>query len=129
LIRVIFGVCSAVMGIGMATLPKETILTIHLFGAPAVTYVFAYIYFKRFNYTKPFQTALFFLAVQQRLHKPVDVEDEHFAHTAGKVRVALDFIRPSHRRKVPILYVLVRVNIPQPAGAENHEMLVGGERP
>ncbi len=60
---VIWGVCSAVMGIGMATLPMETILTIHLFTAPVITYFIAFIYFKRFNYTTPLQTALFFLLI------------------------------------------------------------------
>jgi len=39
----------------------ETTLIVHLIGAPIITFVVSAIYYRKFNYTSTFQTALVFL--------------------------------------------------------------------
>ena len=55
--------CWAVMGIGMAVTSLENALTIHAIAAPIIAAVVSLIYFKKFNYTTPLQTAIVFLSV------------------------------------------------------------------
>ncbi len=56
-----WALCAATMGIGIATMPLQNALTIHAIGAPIFFTIVSLIYFKRFNYTTPFQTALIFV--------------------------------------------------------------------
>ncbi len=56
-----WGLCAATMGIGLATLPLQNALTLHAIGAPIFFAFVSLIYFKRFNYTTPFQTAILFV--------------------------------------------------------------------
>ncbi len=56
-----WALCAATMGIGLATLPLQNALTIHAIGAPIFFTLVSLIYFKRFNYTAPLQTAIIFV--------------------------------------------------------------------
>ncbi len=55
--------CAATMGIGLATMPLQTALTIHAIGAPIFFTLVSLIYFKKFNYTTPLETALMFVGL------------------------------------------------------------------
>ncbi len=54
--------CAATMGIGMAITTLNTALVIHAIAAPIFFCGISLIYFRKFNYTTPLQTALCFLA-------------------------------------------------------------------
>ncbi len=60
---VLQALCWATMGIGMAVTSIENALIIHLIGAPIFAFVVSAVYFKKFNYTTPLQTAVIFLSV------------------------------------------------------------------
>ena len=53
--------CAATMGIGMAVTTLQAALTIHAIAAPIFFTVVSCVYFTRFNYTRPLQTALIFV--------------------------------------------------------------------
>jgi hypothetical protein len=50
------------MGIGMATLTLETTLIVHAIGAPVYFTIISLIYFRKYNYTAPLQTAIIFVS-------------------------------------------------------------------
>jgi len=54
--------CAATMGIGMAVTSLETTLILHAIGAPIFFMLVSLVYFKKFNYTSPLQTAAIFVA-------------------------------------------------------------------
>ncbi len=54
--------CAATMGIGMAITTLNTALVIHAIAAPIFFCGISLIYFRKFNYTTPLQTAVCFLA-------------------------------------------------------------------
>lgn len=56
-----WALCGAIMGIGMAVTSVENTLIIHAIGAPILFVVISLIYFRKFNYTTPLQTAIVFL--------------------------------------------------------------------
>lgn len=56
-----WGLCGAIMGIGMAVTSIEITLIIHATGAPVIFAVLSLIYFRKFNYTTPLQTAAVFV--------------------------------------------------------------------
>jgi len=56
-----WALCAVTMGIGMATTSVENALIIHVIGAPIFFTVVSLIYFKKFNYTTPLQTAIIFV--------------------------------------------------------------------
>lgn len=56
-----WALCAATMGIGMAATSLENALIIHAIGAPIFFMVASLIYFKKFNYTTPLQTAMIFI--------------------------------------------------------------------
>ena len=56
-----WALCAATMGIGMATTSVQNALIIHAIGAPVFFTIVSLIYFKRFNYTTPLQTAMVFV--------------------------------------------------------------------
>ncbi len=53
--------CGTIMGIGMQVTSMENTLIIHAIGAPIFFAIVSLIYFKKFNFTTPFQTAIIFL--------------------------------------------------------------------
>jgi hypothetical protein len=68
LIILIFGIlgwalCGAIIGIGRSITSMENTLIIHAFGAPVIFATLSFIYFTKFNYTTPLQTAIIFLSV------------------------------------------------------------------
>jgi len=56
-----WGLCGAIMGIGMGVTSLEDTLIIHAIGAPIIFVIISLIYFKKFNYTTPLQTAIVFV--------------------------------------------------------------------
>ena len=54
--------CAATMGIGMAVTSQNTALIIHAIAAPIFFAGISLVYFRKFNYTPPLQTALIFIA-------------------------------------------------------------------
>jgi hypothetical protein len=56
-----WALCAATMGIGMATMPIQTTLIVHAIGAPVFFTIVSLVYFRKFNYTAPLQTALIFV--------------------------------------------------------------------
>jgi hypothetical protein len=56
-----WALCSATMGIGMATLPVQTALIVHAIAAPIYFAGISLFYFHRFHYTSPLATALCFV--------------------------------------------------------------------
>ena len=56
-----WALCAATMGVGIATTSLENTLIIHAIGAPVFFVVVSLIYFNKFSYTTPLQTALIFV--------------------------------------------------------------------
>ena len=56
-----WALCGAMMGIGLATMPLEDALIVHALAAPVFFTGISLVYFQKFNYTTPFQTALIFV--------------------------------------------------------------------
>ena len=57
-----WALCTASMVIGMATMSLENALIVHAIGAPIFFTIISLVYFNRFNYTTPLQTALIFVS-------------------------------------------------------------------
>jgi len=55
--------CWATMIVGMAVTSVENALIAHAIGAPIIAVVVSSLYYKKFNYTTPLQTALVFVSV------------------------------------------------------------------
>lgn len=55
-----WALCGATMGIGMATMSIDNALIVHAIGAPIFFTLVSLVYFNRFNFTTPIQTALIF---------------------------------------------------------------------
>ena len=53
--------CAATMGVGMAMTSLENTLIIHAIGAPIFFALVSMVFFSRFRYTPPLQTALIFV--------------------------------------------------------------------
>jgi hypothetical protein len=53
--------CGVLIGIGRNIWSMDTTLIVHAIGVPLIFAIISYIYFKKFAYTTPLQTALFFL--------------------------------------------------------------------
>jgi hypothetical protein len=56
-----WALCGATMGIGLATMTLENTLIVHAIGAPIFFTIISLIYFQKFNYTTPLQTAIIFV--------------------------------------------------------------------
>lgn len=56
-----WALCAATMGIGMAVTTLDSTLVVHAIGAPIFFTGVSLVYFRKFNYTTPLQTALWFL--------------------------------------------------------------------
>jgi hypothetical protein len=59
---ILWGLCGAIMGIGMGITTTENAVIIHLIVAPIITVIISTIYFKKFTYTSPLQTGLIFVS-------------------------------------------------------------------
>ena len=57
-----WSLCAATMGIGMALGPLQTVLIIHAIAAPVIFALISYVYFTRFGFTSPLETAVAFVA-------------------------------------------------------------------
>ena len=57
-----WALCGATMGIGREVTSLETALIVHAIAAPLIFGLISLIYFKKFNYTTPMQTAVLFTA-------------------------------------------------------------------
>ncbi len=55
--------CAATMGIGLATMPLHNALIIHAIAAPIFFALVSVVYFKKFHYTTPLETALLFVGL------------------------------------------------------------------
>jgi len=56
-----WALCTASMVIGMATMSLDSALIAHAIGAPIFFTIVSLVYFNRFNYTTPLQTAMIFV--------------------------------------------------------------------
>lgn len=56
-----WALCAATMGIGMTITTLQTALIIHAIGAPIFFAAVSLVYFSRFHFTTPLQTALIFV--------------------------------------------------------------------
>ena len=60
---IVWAVCGATISIGRSITTMKTTLIIHAIGAPIFAFVVSMFYYKKFNYTSPIWTAIFFLIV------------------------------------------------------------------
>ncbi len=58
-----WALCGAIMGLGMALTTLQNTLIAHAAGAPIIFAGVSWVYFSRFRYTTPFQTAISFLLI------------------------------------------------------------------
>ena len=58
-----WALCGAIMGIGRAVTTLDNALVIHAIAAPIVFALISWVYFTRFGYTAPLQTALIFVGI------------------------------------------------------------------
>jgi hypothetical protein len=57
-----WAMCTATMLIGMETMSIDNALIVHAIGAPIIFTLVSLVYFKKFNYTSPLNTALIFVS-------------------------------------------------------------------
>lgn len=57
-----WALCGAIMGVGRQVTSLQTALIIHAIGAPIIFATISWVYFTRFHYTTPLQTAVLFFA-------------------------------------------------------------------
>jgi hypothetical protein len=58
----VWALCGASMGIGMAVTSEENAIIIHAIAAPVIALAISSVYFRKFNYTTPLQTAIIFVS-------------------------------------------------------------------
>lgn len=58
---IVWALCGATIGIGRSITTMELTLIIHVIGAPIFAALVSLVYYKKFNYTTPGQTAFIFL--------------------------------------------------------------------
>jgi hypothetical protein len=57
-----WALCAATIGVGMAVTSLDNALIIHAVAAPVYFFLVSLVYFNKFNYTTPIQTAVIFVA-------------------------------------------------------------------
>ena len=57
-----WALCAALMGIGISLTSLQTALILHAVGGPLGFMILSFIYFKKFNFTKPLATAVIFIS-------------------------------------------------------------------
>jgi len=55
-----WALCGSIIGIGRSLTSMETTLIVHAIGAPLIFGILSLLYFRKFNYTTPLQTAAIF---------------------------------------------------------------------
>jgi len=55
-----WALCGSIIGIGRSLTTMETTLVVHAIGAPLIFGILSLLYFRKFNYTTPLQTAVIF---------------------------------------------------------------------
>ena len=55
-----WALCGSIIGIGRSLTSMETTLIVHAIGAPLIFGILSLLYFRKFNYTTPLQTAVIF---------------------------------------------------------------------
>ncbi|MFC2043034.1 hypothetical protein ACFLUA_02660 [Chloroflexota bacterium] len=58
-----WALCGAIVFIGRSLTDMQTTLIVHAIGAPIIFMLLSILYFSKFNYTSPLQTAVAFLAI------------------------------------------------------------------
>ncbi len=58
-----WALCGAIMFVGMSLMTLETTLIVHAIGAPIIFSLLSLLYFRRFQFTSPLQTAIAFLLI------------------------------------------------------------------
>lgn len=58
-----WGLCGAIIGVGRQFFSMDTTLLLHAIGAPLFFALLSLLYFRKFAYTGPTQTAAWFLAI------------------------------------------------------------------
>ncbi len=58
-----WALCGSIVAVGREITSMETTLIIHAIGGPIIFAVISLVYFRKFNYTTPLQTAIVFVAV------------------------------------------------------------------
>jgi hypothetical protein len=58
-----WALCGAIVFIGRSLMDMQTTLIVHAVGAPIIFALLSMLYFSRFKYTSPFQTAIAFFAI------------------------------------------------------------------
>jgi hypothetical protein len=58
---ILWALCGATIALGRSILSMNVTLIIHAIGAPVFTCIVTLVYYKKFGYMKPLQTALIFL--------------------------------------------------------------------
>ena len=57
-----WALCGAIMFVGMEVTSMQTTLIAHAIGAPIIFAAVSWVYFSKFNYTRPLQTAIIFIS-------------------------------------------------------------------
>jgi len=60
---ILWALCGATIGIGRSVMSMEFSLIIHAIGAPIFAALVTLVYYKKFNYTNPLQTAFIFTLI------------------------------------------------------------------
>lgn len=60
---IIWALCGATIGIGRSLMTMSSTLVVHAIGAPIFAGLVSLFYFKKFNFTSPLRTALYFLLI------------------------------------------------------------------
>lgn len=58
-----WALCGATMGVGLSVASESTALAVHAAAAPVIFALISRLYFKRFHYMDPLQTAVLFVSV------------------------------------------------------------------
>ena len=58
-----WALCGAIMFVGMSLMTLETTLIVHAIGAPIIFSFLSLLYFRRFQFSSPMQTAIAFLLI------------------------------------------------------------------
>ena len=58
-----WALCGAIMFVGMSVMTIEKTLIVHAIGAPVVFSIISLFYFRKYRFTSPIQTAIWFLLI------------------------------------------------------------------
>ena len=113
-----WALCFATMGIGLATTSLENALIIHAIGAPIFFTILSLIYFKKFNYTTPLQTAIIFV---------VFVITVDFFVVALLINRSLDMFSSLLGTWIPFILIFASTNLAglYTARSSKHKTVVG----